>query len=160
MFSHRTDILASFFYERNQVSAAHEQMQLSCLRLSHFQDLSQESGGAVDVAVYHQIIFLILWRSFLELVDGGRDDGERGEQLVGDIGKDNSHLQAVSGLHPLLIPSCRSKDAAYQHQDIEHEGYSGCIPWRQHLDGDGVWQLLPLTIAVGGLQTQSVGSCA
>ena len=92
MFSHRTDILASFFYERNQVSAAHEQMQLSCLRLSHFQDLSQESGGAVDVAVYHQIIFLILWRSFLELVDGGRDDGERGEQLVGDIGKDNSHL--------------------------------------------------------------------
>ena len=160
MFSHRTDILASFFYERNQVSAAHEQMQLSCLRLSHFQDLSQESGGAVDVVVHHQIIFLILWCHRLEFVDGGRDDGKRGEQLVGDIGEDDAHLQAVSGFHPLLIPSCRSKDAANEHQDIEHEGYSGCIPWRQHLDGDGVGQFLPLTIAVGGLQTQSVGSCA
>ena len=122
VFSHRTDILASFFYKGNQVAAVHEQMQLSCLRLSHFQDLSQESGGAVDVAVHHQIIFLILWCSFLELVDSGRDDGEWGKQLVGDIGKDNTHLQAVSGLHPLLIPSGSSKDAANEHQDIEHEG--------------------------------------
>ncbi len=76
MFSHRTDILTGFFYKGNQVSAAHEQMQLSCLRLSHFQNLSQESGGAVDVAVHHEIVFLILWCHRLELVDGGRDDGE------------------------------------------------------------------------------------
>ena len=158
MFSHRTDILAGIFYKGNQVAAAHEQMQLSCLRLSHFQNLSQESGGAVDVAVHHEIVFLILWCHRLELVDGGRDDGKRGKQLVGDIGEDDSHLQAVSGLHPFLIPSGSPKDAANEHQDIEHEGYSGSIPWRQHLDGDGVWQLLPLTIAVGGLQAQSVGS--
>ena len=158
MFSHRTDILASFFDERNQVSAAHEQMQLSCLRLSYFQNLSQESGGAVDVAVHHEIVFLILWCHRLELVDGGRDDGERGKLLVGDIGKDNAHLQAVFGLHPFLIPSGSPKDAANQHQDIEHEGYSGCIPWRQHLDGDGVWQFLPLAVAVRSLYPQVIGS--
>ena len=133
-------------------------MQLSCLRLSHFQNLSQESGGAVDVAVHHEIVFLILWCHLLELVDGSRDDGERGEQLVGDIGKDNSHLQAVSGLHPLLIPSGSSKEAANEHQDIEHEGYSGSIPWGQHLDGDGVWQFLPLAVAVCSLDFQIVSS--
>ena len=76
---------------------------------------------------------------------------KRGEQLVGDIGEDDAHLQAVSGLHPLLIPSCRSKDAANEHQDIEHEGYSGFIPGWQHLDGDGVWQFLPLAVAVRSL---------
>ena len=133
-------------------------MQLSCLRLSHFQDLSQESGGAVDVVVHHHVIFLILWCHRLEFVDGGRDDGKRGEQLVGDIGKYNTHLQAVSGLHPLLIPSGSSKDATYQHQDIEHEGYSGSIPRRQHLDGDGVGQFLPLAVAVCSLYPQVVGS--
>ena len=97
-------------------------MQLSCLRLSYFQNLSQESGGAVDVAVHHQIIFLILWCHRLELVDGGRNHGKRGEQLVGDIGEDDAHLQAVSGPHPLLIPAGYSKDTANEHQDIEHEG--------------------------------------
>lgn len=133
-------------------------MQLSCLRLSHFQDLSQESGGAVDVVVHHQIIFLILWRSFLELVDGGRDDGKRGELLVGDVGEDDSHLQAVSCLHPLLIPSGSSKDAANEHQNIEHEGYSGSIPWWQNLNGDGVGLFLPLAVTVGSLYPQLIGS--
>ena len=133
-------------------------MQLSCLRLSYFQNLSQESGGAVDVAVHHEIVFLILWCHRLEFVDGGRDDGKRGEQLVGDIGKDNAHLQAVFGLHPFLVPACRSKDAANEHQDIEHEGYSGSIPWRQNLDGDGVWQFLPLAVAVCSFYPQVIGS--
>ena len=131
-------------------------MQLSCLRLSHFQDLSQESGGAVDVAVHYEIVFLIQWCHLLELVDGGRDDGKRGEQLVGDVGEDDTHLQAVSGFHPLLIPSGSSKEAANEHQDIEHEGYSGGIPWRQHLDGDGVGQFLPMTITVVCLQMKQV----
>ncbi len=101
---------------------AHEQMQLTSLRLSYFQNLAQEAGGAVDVAVHHEIVFLQLWRHLLELVDGGRNHGERGEQLVGDVGKDDAHLQTVAGLHVVLIPSCHGKDAANQHQDIEHEG--------------------------------------
>ena len=77
---------------------------------------------------------------------------------MGDVGEDDSHLQAVSCLHPLLIPSGSSKNAANEHQDIEHEGYSGGIPWRQHLDGDGVGQFLPMTITVRSLYPQLIGS--
>ena len=158
MLSHRTDILACIFYERSQIAFAYEQMQLTCLRLSYFQNLAQQSGGAVDVAIHHEIVFLILWRHLLELVDGGRNHRERGEQFVGDVGKDNAHLQTVSGLHAVFIPSCHGKDAANQYQDVEHEGESGCIPWRQHQDGDGIWQLLPFAVAVGSLDFQIVSS--
>ena len=56
----------------------------------------------------------------LELVDGSRDDRERGEQLVGDIGEYHAHLQAVAGLQAIFVPAQGGKQSHDEHQDIDH----------------------------------------
>ena len=85
----------------------------------------------------------------LDAVGRRRDDGKRSEQFVGDVGEHHSHLKAVLGAETLTIPDDGESDAHNEQHYIYKVCPPRCVPRWEDLDLDGVWQFVPVPIAVG-----------
>ena len=100
----------------HHVAVARQQLQLAGLRLAGFQYLLQQTYRALDVHLHQVVLRLAFGLLRAQVLDGCRQDGERGEQLVGDVGEDITHLQLVPDAHAAQVqPSCQI-ESDYQHE--------------------------------------------
>ena len=153
---HRTDALTLVSDKAREVAPGHQQFQLSGLRLPHLKDLAQQAGEPLDIVLHQSVIGTEL-RCFLpQLIDGGGDDGQRGEEFMGDIGEHHGHGQAVFGLQIVLVPTYPSIDGTGQQCGIDEVGPPGEIPRRQHVHPDAIGHLRLVPMAVDGHQPETI----
>ncbi len=109
----------SLLAEVADISLANLQFQLSCLCLSHFQNLSQHTGKPVDVVVDKRHVGLHVGMVMTDTVGRCRDYGERREQLMRDIGEYHLHLQTVFCAQPFAIPQYRHIYSGDNHKEVQ-----------------------------------------
>ena len=80
----------------HDITLCDEQLELSCFRLAGLEDLLKQAHHALDVELHEVVVVTVLRGLVAEFVDGGRDDGERREQFVGDVSEDVTHLKATA----------------------------------------------------------------
>ena len=90
--------------EGGEIGARDEEAQLAGLRLAYLKHLAEQTGDTLDVVVDEMVVGGELGRLLVHLVGRDGDNGERREQLVGEIGEEHAHGEAVLRLHIMLIP--------------------------------------------------------
>lgn len=124
-FHYRHDVLDYSADHSNQVAFRYTQAQVAAFRFAEFEDLLQKPRQAVH-AVHHYAVILFLFGCVaLHLFRHGRDNRQRSQPFVGDVGE-KTQLVAVKpfGLFQLKFPKVQLVAPAYAGAgDTEHRVY-------------------------------------
>ena len=142
-------------------------MHFPLIDLPHVHELIDQPEDTEGIAV-HQVVLALLMGVFLglaHLLERGHQEGERGADLVGDVGE---HLELkildfrrfplllVAGAAAEEFP--QQQDAGRQQQDIAQEGQWRQVPRRTDPDPDGPGGEGVLVAVEIGLDRQGVAS--
>ena len=154
---HRPDILAFLLDEGSQVALRDEQPEFPGFGFADLQDLPERAGDTGNIVVDGGIVGLPLGVLPLHFLYGSGDDGERGEQFVGEVGQQLVHLPVLPVAQVLGIAADQQENRPGDQQDGQEFRPPGLIPVRQDLDREGIAHFLPVAVLGGGPEPELIG---
>ena len=141
------------------------QLHLSLVHLPHVHELVHQPEDTKRIAV-HQVVLALLVGIFLglaHLLERGHQEGERGADLMGDVGEHLEFEVLDLGRFPFLLMAGppaddlpQQQDAGGQQQEIAQEGPGRQIPRGLDPDADGTGRKGILVAVEEGLDCQCV----